>query len=228
MFFILGISRGGKFLTYELMVQCPHCGKWEHCVIQMQYTCLDFFFIPPDQMGQRIPAAYELLPVHLSAGSGNRETDCQKGGTAYFGRTSAAAQSPVSFQTISTCPGIPSRRVLPGRRQGFAPAVAQPSPRISRSVPGVAKCCAGHKKSREERKSGIRCCRVTGGMAGYISFQPLMSFWKRPSDAYSAHQKAFCCRWRRFFFGGISDNKRGFTARKPVPEWRCCGLPPRV
>ena len=46
MFFILGISRGGKFLTYELMVQCPHCGKWERCVIQMQYTCLDFFFIP--------------------------------------------------------------------------------------------------------------------------------------------------------------------------------------
>ena len=46
MFFIIGITPGRKALVYELMIRCPHCGKWERCQIQMTFTCLDFFFIP--------------------------------------------------------------------------------------------------------------------------------------------------------------------------------------
>ena len=59
MFFIIGITPGRKALVYELMVRCPHCGKWERCQIQMTFTCLDFFFIPLFKWDKRY-----LLKMH--------------------------------------------------------------------------------------------------------------------------------------------------------------------
>lgn len=53
MFLIIGISEGRKGLTYELMVQCPHCGRWERCEIQVCYTCLTLFFIPTLRWNRR-------------------------------------------------------------------------------------------------------------------------------------------------------------------------------
>ena len=53
MFFIIGISEGRKGLVYELMVQCPHCGRWERCEIQMGYICLTLFFIPTLRWNRR-------------------------------------------------------------------------------------------------------------------------------------------------------------------------------